>query len=107
MQRKQRRFASIWAPLPERSNGVREDMCPAYARDASAAEIRMKDRQVETCMGVAFAEKRRSPEILKDSGAIWSGTPDSNRRPSPWQGEQTTSPTVPAPPQPSPTIVNH
>src|SRR5207253_1606860 len=30
-----------------------------------------------------------------------------NRRPSPWQGEQTTSPTVPAPPQPSPTIENH
>src|SRR5438105_6729962 len=82
-------------------------MCPACARDANAAEIPMKDRQVETCMGVAFAEKRRSPEILKDSGAIWSGTPDSNRRPSPWQGEQTTSPTVPAPPQPSPTIENH
>ena len=82
---------------------MREDMCPACARDANAAEIPMKDRQVETCMGVAFAEKRRSPEILKNSGAIWSGTPGSNRRPSPWQGEQTTSPSVPDSHQPSPT----
>src|SRR5207253_10930110 len=89
-----------------RGNGVREDMCPACARDANAAEIPMKDRQVETCMGVAFAEKRRSPEILKNSGAIWSGTPGSNRRPSPWQGEQTESPMVYAPHQPSPTFKN-
>ena len=86
---------------------MREDMCPACARDASAAEIPMKDRQVETCMGVAFAEKRRSPEILKNSGAIWSGTPGSNRRPSPWQGEQTESPAVSAPHQPSPSEPNH
>src|SRR5438105_12806401 len=82
-------------------------MCPACARDANAAEIPMKDRQVETCMGVAFAEKRRSPEILKNSGAIWSGTPGSNRRPSPWQGEQTESPAVSAPHQPSPSEPNH
>src|SRR5439155_22945843 len=33
----------------------------------------------------------------------WSGTPGSNRRPSPWQGEQTTSPSLPEPHQPSPT----
>src|SRR5437763_1423434 len=37
------------------------------------------------------------------SGLFWSGTPGSNRRPSPWQGERTESPTVPAPQQPSPT----
>src|SRR5439155_12452109 len=45
----------------QEAKGVREDMCPACARDASAAEIPIKDRQVETCMGVAFAEKRRRP----------------------------------------------
>src|SRR5437868_2170111 len=82
-------------------------MCPACARDANAAEIPMKDRKVETCMGVAFAEKRRSPEILKNSGPICSGTPGSNRRPSPWQGDQTESPAVTAPHQPSPTEPNH
>src|SRR5438477_11403790 len=43
-----------------RGNGVREDMCQ-HARDASAAEIPMKVRQDETCMRVAFAEKRRRP----------------------------------------------
>src|ERR1700674_2254643 len=35
--------------------------------------------------------------------ANWSGTPGSNRRPSPWQGEQAKSPTISAPHQPSPT----
>jgi len=39
--------------------------------------------------------------------AIWSGTPGSNRRPSPWQGEQADSPTVPAPHQPSPNSGDH
>src|ERR1700682_762823 len=51
-------------------------------------------------------EKARIHQV-RGLRANWSGTPGSNRRPSPWQGEQTTSPTVPAPPQPSPTIENH
>src|SRR5882724_819530 len=35
--------------------------------------------------------------------AIWSGTPGSNRRPSPWQGDQTTSTSISEAHQPSPT----
>jgi hypothetical protein len=51
-------------------------------------------------------EKARTRKV-RGIRASWSGTPGSNRRPSPWQGEQAESPTVPAPPQPSPTIENH
>src|SRR4051812_30201360 len=36
-----------------------------------------------------------------------TSSPSSNRRPSPWQGEQTKSTTVSAPHQPSPTQPNH
>src|ERR1700674_1036820 len=51
-------------------------------------------------------EKARIRQV-RGIRAIWSGTPGSNRRPSPWQGEQTKSPTVSAPHQPSPTEPNH
>jgi len=56
-------------------------------------------------------QRTEAPDPLEElwrSGALfWSGTPGSNRRPSPWQGEQTESPTVSAPHQPSPTQPNH
>jgi hypothetical protein len=44
-------------------------------------------------------------EVVIGSGPVsWSGTPGSNRRPSPWQGEHPESPTVPTP---LPTVPNH
>src|SRR5712692_6060790 len=49
----------------------------------------------------------RKPANRGGPSRTWSGTPGSNRRPSPWQGEQTTSPTVAGPPQRSPTIEKH
>ena len=54
---------------------------------------------------------KKKPRTLaktpQNPGPYWSGTPDSNRRPSPWQGEQSTSPSVSVPHQPSPTEPNH
>src|SRR5437763_12498577 len=40
-------------------------------------------------------KRDEGPAILRDSGAIWSGTPGSNRRPSPWQGDALPAELVP------------
>ena len=51
-------------------------------------------------------EKARIHQV-RGIRAIWSETPASNRRPSPWQGEQTGSPTESALHQRSPTSGDH
>ncbi len=55
----------------------------------------------------AKKKPRTQAKNIVNPGPYWSGTPGSNRRPSPWQGEQADSPTVPAPHQPSPNSGDH
>src|SRR5438067_12715898 len=45
--------------------------------------------------GSRWQEKDEDPETLGDSGVGWSGTPGSNRRPSPWQGDALPAELVP------------
>ena len=61
-------------------------------------------KQVGDFYATCMEEKAKRPDVgIRTLPKRWSGTPDSNRRPSPWQGEQATSPSVSDPHQPSPT----
>src|SRR5207244_5171944 len=71
-------------------------MCPACAQfdDWSSNELREVNDSRELrarsnpwpspCRTKAM--KKPGPDNISESGPIWSGTPGSNRRPSPWQG---------------------
>ena len=65
------------------------------------------ERMCSPCTGTARSRKTTAPAASNTGPLRLEGTPGSNRRPSPWQREQTKSPTVPASHQPSPTIEDH
>ena len=84
-----------------------ESLCGLARRPRPSAKHRTG--RARSNWGPDTEKKSLGPlEIREESRGInWSGTPGSNRRPSPWQGEQTESPAVSAPHQPSPSEPNH